>query len=142
MGTNGMQREHLWGSWKGPLPTTNDDPHLQRPPLLALKFLNVCLSPLPRNMFPANLVEATFKQVRRAGPWRGGTGDQERQGCLSMVVTQVGTLPVSYLWMSRKQGSEGRDMGRIHILAPPTVTPLCWVQLLIKKLRGAEESRD
>lgn len=31
-------------------------------------------------MFPANLVEATFKQVSRAGLWRGGAGGEERPG--------------------------------------------------------------
>lgn len=36
-------------------------------------------------MFPANLVEATFKQVSRACLWRGGAGGEERLGYLGLV---------------------------------------------------------
>lgn len=36
-------------------------------------------------MFPANLVEATFKQVSRAGLQRGGAGGEERPGYPGLV---------------------------------------------------------
>lgn len=55
-------------------------------------------------MFPANLVEATFKQVSRSWLWRGGTGEEERRGYLSMVVTRAGRLPVSYRALPRGRG--------------------------------------
>lgn len=36
-------------------------------------------------MFPANLIEATFKQVSRAGLRRGGAGGEERPGYPGLV---------------------------------------------------------
>lgn len=70
---------------------------------------------LPRNMFPANLVEATFKQVSgsqsdgvgRPGPAWEGTGLPSKSPCLL--------------------GARCRRGGKTWILEPPPITLLPWV---------------
>lgn len=57
-------------------------------------------------MFPANLVEATFKQVSRARLQRGGAGGEERPG----------------YGEEREEGKRGRAIPEVTGLQPSCLT--------------------